>query len=392
MATNEISALLANPELMGIERQRRMAQALLQQGMQMPQGQMIGNRYVPTNPMQYIGNLFNVYAGQKGLENIDLKEAELAKALREQGAREVNDILTLSQGRPELPSEQLAGPAYNGVAPSIQYPAIPADTQAALAKALTSQNPQAQSLVAPLMQNLLPKKTDKLIEYDTYKKEGGKMSFTDWADRIEKERLALDRQRVGLEGARLNLEQQKLQQEMAMPKLTESQSNAVGFGVRAKEANSLLTQLEKQGVKDTGVVRSTVAGTLGMTPFVGDKIEQGVHAAMNVLPSALGGPNEAQQATDQARRNFITAVLRKESGASISPSEFYNESQKYFPQPGDSDSVIRQKQHARETAVKSLELQAGQGAKYIESAPTPKLEVGGKKPTLRWNPQTNSFE
>jgi len=218
MAINELNTLLTNPELLGLERQRRMAQALVQQGMQMPQGEMIGNRYVPVNPMQYIGNLFNVYAGQKGLENIDLKEAELAKALREQGAREVNDILTLSQGRPELPSEELAGPAYNGVAPSIQYPAIPADTQAALAKALTSQNPQAQTLVAPLMQNLLPKKTDKLIEYDTYKKEGGKMSFTDWADRIEKERLALDRQRVNLEGARFNLEKQKVENELKFGK------------------------------------------------------------------------------------------------------------------------------------------------------------------------------
>lgn len=204
MAINELNALTTNPEILGLERQRRMAQLLLQQGMQQPQGQMVGNRYVPVNPMQYIGNLFQVYAGQKGLENIDLKEAELAKALREQGAREVNDILTLSQGRPELPSEQLAGPAYNGVAPSIQYPAIPADTQAALAKALTSQNPQAQTLVAPLMQNLLPKKTDKLIEYDTYKKEGGKMSFTDWADRIDKERLAIDRQRLALEAANQN--------------------------------------------------------------------------------------------------------------------------------------------------------------------------------------------
>jgi hypothetical protein len=204
---NDISQLIANPEMLGLERQRQMAQMLLKQGMQMPQGQMIGDRYVPTNPMQYIGNLFNVYAGQKGLENLDKKELEMAKALRQQGIGEVNDILTLAQGRPELPSQELAGPAYQGVAPSIQYPAVPADTQAALAKALTGVSPQAQSLTAPLMQNLLPKKTDKLIEYDTYKKEGGKKTFSDWSKEItpyQEKELSIQEKRLALEAANQN--------------------------------------------------------------------------------------------------------------------------------------------------------------------------------------------
>jgi len=119
-------------------------------------------------------------------------------------------------------------------------------------------------------------------------------------------------------------------------------------------------------------VRSTIAGTAGMTPFIGEKLQQGVHAGMNVLPSALGGPSAEQQQVDAARRNFVTAVLRKESGAAISPSEFYNESQKYFPQPGDSDAVIAQKRHARDTAIKAMEIQAGPGKRFIE-------ETGAKK-------------
>jgi hypothetical protein len=152
--------------------------------------------------------------------------------------------------------------------------------------------------------------------------------------------------------------------------LTEAQGNATAFGMRAKQSNAILNQLETSGTKNTGVVRSTVASTLGMTPFIGEKLEQGVSNAMNVLPSAMGGPNAAQQATDQARRNFVTAVLRKESGAAISPSEFANEAQKYFPQPGDADSVIKQKQQARELAIKALEIQAGPGAKQIKALGT----------------------
>jgi hypothetical protein len=148
--------------------------------------------------------------------------------------------------------------------------------------------------------------------------------------------------------------------------LTEAQGNATAFGMRMKESNQLINDLEKKGITNTGVVRSTIGGIAGMTPFIGDKLQQGVQSGMNVLPGALGGPSAEQQQVDAARKNFITAVLRKESGAAISPTEFYTESQKYFPQPGDSAAVIKQKQNARETAIRAMEIQAGPGKRQIE--------------------------
>jgi hypothetical protein len=84
-----------------------------------------------------------------------------------------------------------------------------------------------------------------------------------------------------------------------------------------------------------------------------------------VLPTVLGGPSPEQQQNDQARRNFISAVLRKESGAAISPTEYVNEERKYFPQLGDSPKVIQQKQQARELAIKALEAQAGSSGKRM---------------------------
>lgn len=376
-----------NPEITALERQRKMAQMLVQQGMQTPQGQMIGNQYVPVNPMQFIGNLFQQYAGQKGLENIDQQELVLAKALREKKLAETTDIMQALTGTPEKATE-LAGPAYQGVAPQAVMPAIEGNPQEALARALKSETGAGNVLLPSIMEQVMPKQIPDQIKFKLAQKDGYKGTFNDFINQMseaDKARIAIDKQRLGLEGARLNLEQQKAMQEMQMPKLTESQSNATGFGLRAKEANSLLSQLEEKGVKDTGKVRSTVAGIVGMTPFIGDKAEQGVSSAMNVLPGYLGGPSEAQQATDQARRNFVTAVLRKESGASISPSEFYNESQKYFPQPGDSAGVIKQKQEARETAVKSLELQAGPGSKYISAASKPNLNVNTPNKVVDFN-------
>ncbi len=49
------------------------------------------------------------------------------------------------------------------------------------------------------------------------------------------------------------------------------------------------------------------------------------------LPTVL--KSDEQKLIDLNKKNFITAVLRKQSGASIAPSEFAGEELKYFPQP-----------------------------------------------------------
>ena len=61
----------------------------------------------------------------------------------------------------------------------------------------------------------------------------------------------------------------------------------------------------------------------------------------------------------QAKTNFVTAVLRKESGAAISAEEFANEDKKYFPQPGDNEKLIEQKRKARELAIQNLKNESG---------------------------------
>lgn len=154
-----------NLELTGIDRQRQLAQALLKRGMEMPESQMVSGRFVGASPVQYLANLFNQYVGQKGLEQADVQQQALADKLRQQGVSEVTDILTAAQGRPELPRQELAGPAYQGVTPSIQYPAIAGNTQAALAKALNSVSPQAQSLIPQLTKSSIPEQPTSMREF-----------------------------------------------------------------------------------------------------------------------------------------------------------------------------------------------------------------------------------
>jgi len=133
--------------------------------------------------------------------------------------------------------------------------------------------------------------------------------------------------------------------------MTESQSNATAYGMRMKEANAVLDDLAKKGVLKGALIEGV--------PLVGESLGK-------VLPSVLGGTSAAQQQVNQAKSNFITAVLRKESGAVISDSEFDREDKKYFPQVNDSPAVIKQKENARKLAIKAIEVQAGPGAKSIQ--------------------------
>ena len=162
------------------------------------------------------------------------------------------------------------------------------------------------------------------------------------------------------------------------PALTESQGNATAFGMRMSEAHSVLKNLESKGETGTGVIGGTVGGVAGLVPLIGDKLTAGVDNIFNVLPGVLGGYSPEQQQVLNGRINFITAVLRKESGASIQPSEFATAERLYFPKPGDSDVVIKQKQRARELAIEAMKIQAGPGAKNIGTGTrSPSAPVGG---------------
>lgn len=71
------------PEVQGINRQQQLAQMLMQQAFQQPQGQMISGRYVAPAITQQLAPLLAAYAGSKGMETAENKQLELAKAIRQ---------------------------------------------------------------------------------------------------------------------------------------------------------------------------------------------------------------------------------------------------------------------------------------------------------------------
>lgn len=135
---------------------------------------------------------------------------------------------------------------------------------------------------------------------------------------------------------------------------TEGQAKALLFGSRMQLADEVLTDLENKGVKNPGAIVQATQGVVGALPVIGDKLSDAVDSSMNWTRS----PD--QQSVSQARRDFINAVLRRESGAVISPSEFANAERQYFPQVGDSPQVIRQKQANRRAAIEGMKADFGE--------------------------------
>jgi hypothetical protein len=118
--------------------------------------------------------------------------------------------------------------------------------------------------------------------------------------------------------------------------MTEGQSNAALYADRMREADAIIAANEKAGMSVGGRALEAVPGGMG-----------------NFLQA------DDYQLFEQARRNFINAVLRRESGAVIADTEFANAEKQYFPRPGDSEAVLKQKAANRRSAIEGIARAAG---------------------------------
>ena len=77
-----------------LNRQQQMAQALMQQGQQQPQGQMVSGRYVPTSFFQNILPLAQTFVGNRLAEQGDQKAIALADKLRKRESEVLGKYMT----------------------------------------------------------------------------------------------------------------------------------------------------------------------------------------------------------------------------------------------------------------------------------------------------------
>lgn len=123
---------------------------------------------------------------------------------------------------------------------------------------------------------------------------------------------------------------------------TDAETNAASFADRMIEATGIFDDLTASGYDPTS-----------LRDFAASNLPRGLQGW------ALSDQGQQYLA---AKKNFITAQLRKESGAAISEAEFETEDIKYFPQPGDTPATVEQKRVSRMKAVEGMK--GASGAAY----------------------------
>ena len=150
------------------------------------------------------------------------------------------------------------------------------------------------------------------------------------------------------------------------PATADQQKNA-GYAIRMKEANDNIAFLTKQFTDKS---------------LVGQQYQ-------TLSPSLL--QSEKMQMLENAERDFVSAILRKESGAAISASEFDSYKKLYFPQPGDKPQAIKQKEEARLNSLKGVIMSSGPAVsdefknsynKYQYTTPQQYLDVNPDKAAM----------
>jgi hypothetical protein len=127
---------------------------------------------------------------------------------------------------------------------------------------------------------------------------------------------------------------------------TQDQSNLALFANRVEQADPILTTL---------------------TPNI-TKRNPAVFATQQWLDQPVLQDKELQQ-YQQAARNLINAVLRRESGAAISASEFAEARKQYLPVPGDDETTLAQKAQTRKIVLENYKRGAGPAYKPMSAAP-----------------------
>jgi hypothetical protein len=131
------------------------------------------------------------------------------------------------------------------------------------------------------------------------------------------------------------------------PKLTEGQSKDYNYYERGNAANG---ELAGNGLALTSAATPGRSGARGVT----DSLIRGLPGGVGNSSAANFLVSDERQKAEQSGREYVNAILRKDSGAALTNPEIDQYGKTYLPQPGDSQAVLEQKANARTRALQGI--------------------------------------
>lgn len=184
--------------------------------------------------------------------------------------------------------------------------------------------------------------------------------------RIEDEKLRLRELELKAQKAGTDLERKRLENQITLQgqKIRENERKAIA-AERGDDAQKMLANAKEGEKKAASFADRMIQSDLDL-----NRLEQVIDPTDRFIPIIAGGkglisefanrqasPDEQQYAT--AASDFVTAQLRKESGAVIGDEEFERKYREFFPVPGDTPAQIESKRNRRARASKNMEAESG---------------------------------
>lgn len=374
-----------------LKRRQRMAELMQQEAMQPLESQVApGGMVVPTSPVLGLAKLLQSYMSGKQLRDIEKQRGEREQLEGNKAMNFLQDI-RMGQQQPMSADEALGASLSPTPSEPIRVPLSPTERQTRIESAFLGGSPQMK--LAAQLASMKPERTLQMDKIDPAKftPESVALAFkaddpsllvpvapkpADEPSILQEYKYAVSQ---GFNGSLMDY--QTALRRAGATNVTNSlgptmsgvdeQGNPVFFrpsnqggmpaiipGVRPESKPLNEGQANAAGFADRLEAADKVLRETPFKPTVGTSIRSS-------LPFSNQFMGQQQQLVEQAKREFITAQLRRESGASISPGEFETADKQYFPQPGEGPLVIAQKEQARQRAVKNMRRSAGQTAAAI---------------------------
>lgn len=137
-----------------IVRNQQLAQMLMQQGMEMPQGQIMGKYYAAPTPLAQLSSLAKGLMGMKMMERGDTQATDLSNRYKKSLGDALSQYSDLVQGKPEVTQQQTDELGTPMPGRQTVTPAVPGDKRAAINALLNSNHPVAQQLGMSMLTKL----------------------------------------------------------------------------------------------------------------------------------------------------------------------------------------------------------------------------------------------
>lgn len=366
----DASIASTNPEIIGLDRRKKMAELLVAQGAEgQPQGQMISGYYVPPSWAQRLSPVLSGVIGQSQLRDVETEQATLAEALRKKEGEDLANFYKSLYGQAGTADVVPQGQTLRDDEGNLTYgaqagmAAVPANPQAAFEIATKTSSPLVRAQLAEMLKGQKLSEGDVITRYNPMT--GQNEIVSQGGQKIAPEL----RQAMQMLGINKPIDQLTPQELQAV------ENKAIAF--KKAGANNISLNLPSEGERKGGFMANILdrnllqmQTALGVDPSA---VKPNVPAS---IVEAIAGPNLLSRSITPAQRQIIEdsqldvldAALTLRTGAAYTREQLKGMRDTYFPKLGDKPPAIAAKNQRLETLLEGAYIVAGRATPQRVSA------------------------